>query len=384
MVDGIARMTDQNFTAPQEDFFRTVVQSCYYGIVTADRQFRVTYVNSSAERIFAANSSQLVGRTIPQIHEERRIPAEKWESAFEQVQRLGQFSYIFSTENNGKTSWLEAHVTGIYTPMGDLSGFVTFLHDVTERTQIEEELRMFAASVEQSNRELAQFAYVASHDLQEPIRNMNSFCELLRQSFQDKLNVQGNEYLSYIMEYAERIQNLISDLLTYSRVETRGKPLARVDMNQLAAEVLGKMKERIQTSGAAVRLQNLPHVMGDQDQLAQVLEHLIDNAIKFRSAASPEIRIDSNSNGDNFWRISVRDNGIGIDPRYHERIFYMFQKLHPKQEYPGTGIGLAIGKKIVERHQGKMWVESQLSEGSTFHFTLPAVEDAVAKNTTIS
>ncbi len=374
MPQGITRMTEAKTPALPDHFFQTMVQTCSYGILTVDCQYRVTYANTSAERIFASENRRLIGCTIPQIHAEHQIPSDKWESALEHVQRQGTFGYHFTTERDGKTIWLEAHVTGIHTPIGELSGFVMFIHDVTERTLIEEELRMFAASVEQSNRELAQFAYIASHDLQEPIRNMSSFCELLRQSTQGRLRGPEEEYISYILEYADRIQNLISDLLIYSRIETRGKSLAAVDMNQIAADVLVKMKERIQTSGATVGVTPLPRVLGDSDQLSQVLEHLIDNAIKFRSQAPPEIHIEAVPQDGEFWHFSVRDNGIGIDPRYHERIFYMFQKLHPKHEYPGTGIGLAIGKKIIERHYGKIWVDSQPRQGSTFHFTLPKTE----------
>lgn len=237
---------------------------------------------------------------------------------------------------------------------------------VLERTT---DLKEANANLLYSNQELEQFAYVASHDLQEPLRAVNSYAQLLARKYQGNLDAKADKYLGYIMEGATRMQQLINDLLEFSRVGTRGKELKLNDCEAVLSQVLDNLKVAIAQSQAVVTYDSLPTVMADETQLLQLFQNLISNAIKFCREEPPHIHI-SAVPGETEWVFSVRDNGIGMEPEYFDRIFVIFQRLHSRAEYPGTGIGLAVCKKIVERHGGRIWVESTLGVGTTFHFTL--------------
>jgi light-regulated signal transduction histidine kinase (bacteriophytochrome) len=227
------------------------------------------------------------------------------------------------------------------------------------------------AQLQRANDELQQFAYVASHDLQEPLRMVKSFVQLLAQRYQGQLDETAAEFIGYAVEGAERMQALIADLLTYSRVETQGGEVTETACEAVLEEVLRDLQLAVAENGAVVTHDPLPTVPAIPGQLRQVVQNLLSNALKFRGPAPPRIHFAAQRRGPD-WCFSVRDNGIGLDPQQAERIFHMFQRLHPRREYPGTGIGLAICKKIVERHGGRIWVESTPGQGSTFYFTLPA------------
>jgi PAS domain S-box-containing protein len=220
-----------------------------------------------------------------------------------------------------------------------------------------------------SNEELQQFAYVASHDLQEPLRMISSYTQLLGRRYGDRLDGDAQEFMAYIVDGAARMKQLIEDLLAYSRVGTRGKDFQEIDSGASLARALANLRASIESSGAAVTHDAMPAVLADGAQLAQVFQNLVGNAIKFRGAEAPRIHVHAEAT-DTVWVFTVKDNGIGLDTQYAERIFMMFQRLHNKAEYPGTGIGLAIVKKIVERHGGRIWVESEPGKGSTFGFTI--------------
>ncbi len=236
--------------------------------------------------------------------------------------------------------------------------------------QLEQRVAERTAELQRSNEELQQFAYVVSHDLQEPLRVVASYVQQLAERYQDKLEAEANELISYALDGAKRMQQLIVDLLAYSRIETTGQEFAPTDCEGVLQRVLGDLRVAIEESGAEVTHDPLPQVMADNVQLGQVLQNLLGNAIKFRSQEPPRIHVSARQEGQQ-WVFSVRDNGIGINPRYAERIFGIFERLHPRTEYPGTGIGLAICKKIVERHGGQIWVESEPGKGAAFFFTLP-------------
>ena len=238
------------------------------------------------------------------------------------------------------------------------------------RQKAEKALAEKAEELTRSNQELEQFAYVASHDLQEPLRMITGYTQLLAKRYGDKLDQNANEYIDYAVEGAKRMQGLIRDLLTYSRVGTRGKEFALTDCEAVVAGTLRVLQPAIEESAATVTYDPLPTVMGDETQLLQLFQNLIGNAVKYRDSKPPVVHVSCKQEGEH-WLFSVRDNGIGIDPQYANRIFVIFQRLHGRDQYAGTGIGLAVCKKIVERHDGKIWVESELGKGATFHFTIP-------------
>ncbi|HEY2647327.1 MAG TPA: CHASE3 domain-containing protein [Candidatus Acidoferrales bacterium] len=242
---------------------------------------------------------------------------------------------------------------------------------VADRTA---ELREQAKELARSNSELQQFAYVASHDLQEPLRMVASFTQLLAKRYGEKLDDDAREFINYAVDGATRMQTLISDLLNYSRVGTQGKPLVPTDCEALFKRVLESLQFTIDESGATILCDRLPMVMADPQQLGQLFQNLLSNAIKFHGAEPSQIRISTERKGTE-WKISVRDNGIGISQEHFDRIFVIFQRLHTRTEYPGTGIGLAVCKKIVERHGGRIWIEPSPGGGSTFFFTIQAVEN---------
>lgn len=236
------------------------------------------------------------------------------------------------------------------------------------------ELEHSNRALEHSNRDLEQFAYVASHDLQEPLRKISGFSELLSdlmvERYADQLDEKINKYLKYIMDGSSRMNTLINDILAYSRIGMRGKELLSTDMNKVIKLVLSNLYPLIKSTNTIITCDTLPTVTVDEMQMMQLFQNLLGNSIKYRSAEQPRVHVTASQEGDK-WLFSVRDNGIGIDMQYSERIFEMFQRLHTKQEYSGTGIGLSICKRIVERHKGRIWVESGTGKGSTFYFTIP-------------
>jgi signal transduction histidine kinase len=238
--------------------------------------------------------------------------------------------------------------------------------EIIERKQAQEELV-------RSNKDLEQFAYVASHDLQEPLRAVAGFVELLRRNLKNSLDDKTTEYMDFAIDGAKRMQSLISGLLEYSRVGTQGKEPQKVNSKEALDEALSRLQASIKETGAEITADGLPVIYFDDVQLSQLFQNLIGNAIKFRGEQSPRINIIA-VRKDGEWQFAVSDNGIGIEPQYAERIFMIFQRLHSREKYPGTGIGLSICKKIVERHNGKIWVESKPGNGSTFYFTVPIKE----------
>ena len=271
---------------------------------------------------------------------------------------------------DGAVLWVLARQKVLPDRTGRAARMLVAMIDITERKEAEAELRRAHDELARSNAELEQFAYVASHDLQEPLRMVSSYTQLLGRRYGDRFDGDAREFMAYIVDGAARMKQLIEDLLAYSRVGTRGKAFREVSVEAALRRALLNLKNAIDESSAAVSNDPLPTLPGDDTQLAQLFQNLIGNALKFRSPSVPRIHV-SCTEKDAAWEFAVSDNGIGIDPQYFERIFMVFQRLHNKTEYPGTGIGLAICKKVVERHGGRIWVTSKVDEGTTFHFTLP-------------
>jgi len=278
---------------------------------------------------------------------------------------LGAIEF-FSHEPRHPDKWLLLTTVSIGNLIGQLMA----------RRQAEAAMREAFLALEQktreltrSNEELQQFAYVASHDLQEPLRMISSYTQLLGRRYGDRLDGDAQEFMAFIVDGAARMKQLIEDLLAYSRVGTRGKEFQEVDSGASLARALANLRTAQESSGAVITHDAMPRVIADGAQLAQVFQNLIGNAIKFRGEATPKIHVGAQVT-DSVWVFTVKDNGIGLDTQYADRIFMMFQRLHNKAEYPGTGIGLAIVKKIVERHGGRIWVESEPGKGATFGFTI--------------
>jgi PAS domain S-box-containing protein len=289
---------------------------------------------------------------------------------------------------DGTYRWMHDEIRVSRDDYGKPVDLIGSWYDVTERKRTEDELKRYREHLEElveerttalkktadelarSNADLKEFAYVVSHDLKEPLQVIRGFLTLLEKRYKDKLDEKAGELIRYTIDGAKRMQGLIKDLLEYSKVGTKGKELKPTDCSLILNKAISNLQASIVESGAKVTHTILPAVMADATQLSSLFQNLIGNAIKFRSAEAPKIHISAKRKGDE-WLFSVRDNGIGIDPEFADRIFNVFQRLQSSDEYPGTGIGLAICKKIVERHSGRIWVESQPGKGATFYFTIP-------------
>lgn len=265
-------------------------------------------------------------------------------------------------------AYLEAYL--VRDDQGEPLCVTAFVMDVSERKRHETELASLLDELRRSNEDLQQFAYAASHDLQEPLRIIAGFSQLLSRRYSGKIDKDADEFIHFIVDGAERMQALIEDLLEYSRVHTRAGAMAPVDLREVLKYSMDNLKMSIEESGAAVHVGELPIVTADKRQLAQLFQNLLHNAIKFKAQEPPEITVSSQLRGGE-WLVVVRDNGLGVDAEYAERIFEVFKRLHSRGEYPGTGVGLAICKRIVERHKGRIWVEPAPGGGSSFCFTLP-------------
>jgi len=330
----------------------------------------VTSWNPAAERLYGYTASEMTGQSLNLI-----IPPDCRDELTDFLARVSHGEWVEHYETTrvakgGRRFAVSVTVSPIKDAAGRTVGASSITRDISERKQAEEDLRRTAAELARSNKELEQFAYVASHDLQEPLRAVAGYVSLLETRMADRLDEKARLHIEGAIQGASRMQRLITDLLALSRVGTQGKDFAPTDMNVLLTQVLQSMQVSVRESGASITADPLPTLNVDAGQLTQLLQNLLGNAIKFHGDRPPEIHLGAQQQ-DDAWLFSVRDNGLGIEPQYFERIFLIFQRLHTRKQYPGTGIGLAICKKIVERHHGTIWVESQPDQGSTFYFTLP-------------
>lgn len=361
-----ARPPAQGAPAPTEALFRAVVESAPNGVVMVDSAGIIVLVNRETERLFGYARSELLGSSIDALVPGRfraQHPRERDEFFGNPHSRaMGAGRDLYGVRKDGTEIPVEIGLNPIATEGGLF--VLASVVDISARKQAEEELR-------QSNEELERFAYVASHDLQEPLRTVASYLQLLERRYRDRLDDDAREFIDFAVSGARRMEQLIKDLLAFSRVGTQGGDLLPVDLADILADSLDSLRAAIEDSSATVVAETLPRVLGDRSQLQQLLTNLIGNALKFRGSAPPTVRITAERDG-RFWRLSVSDNGIGIEPEYFDRIFVIFQRLHSREAYPGTGVGLAICRKIVDRHGGRIWPESTPGQGTTFHFTLPA------------
>ena len=331
------------------------------------------YMNpAGVELIGARHEKELLGREVKEI-----VSPEFWDVVRSRVEKI-EMEGTSTPEIQQKFIRLDGgiidvSVAGVPIDFQGESGVLVFAEDISARKRADEELRRSHDELKRSNTELEQFAYVASHDLQEPLRMVSTYMQFIERRYKGQLDADADDFIGYAVDGAKRMRMLIRDLLEYSRVGTHGKTFGPVDCETLLDRVLNHLQLLIEDNGATVTHDQLPIVTGDGDQMARVFQNLINNALKFRTDDPPSIHITVEPN-DNDWQFSVSDNGIGLEPQYADRIFVIFQRLHSNAEYPGTGIGLAICKKIVERHGGRIWVRSKQGEGATFIFTIPKQE----------
>jgi len=276
--------------------------------------------------------------------------------------------------HNGSFHWILDYGMPLFDVDQAFIGYIGSCFDIEERRRAQELVEHQAKALTQSNADLEQFAYVASHDLQEPLRMIQGFAQLLGRRYSDVLDDDGRQFMAYLMEGTERMQKLISNLLAYSRLDRQQKEFGQMDSRAAASRALFNLTQAVQESGAVVEIGALPVVCADETQMVQLFQNLIGNALKFRSTEPPRVQVSARSVGGE-WLFTVQDNGIGIEPEYGEKIFAIFQRLHGPKEYQGTDIGLAICKKIVERHGGRIWAGSQSNHGATIFFTLPLIQE---------
>lgn len=350
-----------------------IMESALDCIIIIDHEAKIVEYNTATERTFKYPDGRVRGMEMadlflpPSLREKHR-PALKNYFAADKGSILGNRIELSAICADGTELPVELTVTHIN--VGGPPKFTCYVRDISDRKRSEEELALKAQELARSNAELKQFAYVASHDLQEPLRMVASYTQLLAKRYRGRLDADADEFIAYAVDGASRMQHLIRDLLAYSQVSTHSEDFALHEGETILNDALVNLQLAIEESGATVSHGPLPTLTGDRAQLVQLFQNLIGNAIKYRGAEPPRVYI-SATQVDHAQVFSISDNGIGIDPQYAERIFIIFQRLHGKEEYPGTGIGLAICKKIVERHGGRIWMESKLGQGTTFYFTIP-------------
>jgi PAS domain S-box-containing protein len=358
--------------------YRTLVDHAPDAIVTLDvTSGRFIDANPRASDLYGLSKEQLLTKgpvdLSPAVQADGRPSADSAREKIEAAIR-GDIPTFRWDHRHSDGSIVPCEIRLVSIPGKDRPLIRGSITDISERLQREDALKKRTAELERSNRELERFAYVASHDLQEPLRMVTSFTQLLSKRYRDKLGPDADEFIGFAVDGAKRMQALIDDLLAYSRAGRQGVKLAHVEADRALDDALTNLKPAIEGARAVIVRDPLPVVVADATQFVQLFQNLVSNAVKFRAQVAPEIHISARrENGE--WVFSVQDNGIGIDPAHKNKLFVMFQRLHPRHQYPGTGIGLALCKMIVERLGGRIWVESMPGQGATFRFTVPATED---------
>ncbi len=381
-VQGIARditehrRTEQALRKTKERLEKIFVsQRDALFVLDAEMPPKILDCNPAASKTFGYSRERMLGQNTAFLHVDEASLTKFQKHLYPSIARQGflHLPEFKMRRKDGAIFPTEHTVVPLEDEQGERIGWLSVVRDITERVQAKEMLKQHAAKLERSNQELEQFAHIVSHDLRAPLRTVKGYLELVQQRSQGQLDAETDKFIGRAVDEATRMQEMIQALLGLARVHTQGREFASVNCKALLERTLATYKIDIEQTGAQVSHDPLPTVLADEAQLAQVFQNLVDNALKYRSEEPPQIHVSARREGDE-WLFSVQDNGIGIDPAQAERTFQIFQRLHTQDEYEGTGIGLAIGKKIIERHGGRIWVESEPGQGSTFYFTLPARE----------
>jgi PAS domain S-box-containing protein len=353
-------------------FAESIVETIRESLLVLDSELRVIRANRSFFQQFGLNPPEVVNNYFRDLGNGMWDVPDFLHELHKEITRGNRLEHYEITREFGELGMRTMLVSArlIYQNLTETNLILLTIEDITERKRTQQQLADRAEELARSNAELEQFAHIASHDLQEPLRMVSSYCQLLKSRYHATLDDKANDFIDFAVGGAKRMQTLINDLLAFSRVGTAKTDFVATDCNALMGPVLANLELAIREHNVEIVCGKLPTVMADETQIAQLFQNLIGNAIKFGREDNPRVEIGAQKRKHD-WLFSVQDNGIGIDPNFSERIFVIFQRLHTRSEYPGTGIGLAICKKIVERHNGKIWVKSKLSKGATFFFTLP-------------
>jgi PAS domain S-box-containing protein len=366
-----------------EQKFRSLLEGAPDAMVMCREDGEIVMVNSQTELVFRCGRDNLLAHNIRSL-----VPDWEFQRPSEADLKTGVMKLqpgdigreLYAVREDGSTFPVAISVRPLHTEEGVV--ITTAIRDISIRRKNEEEIRRLNATLEQrvlerteallqSNEELQQFAYIASHDLQEPLRTVSIFAQLLAKRYQGRMGGDADQFIRYIVESSDRMERLIHDLLDFSRVDARGSDhFVRMGCDEALNDAVSNLHSLIEENQAVVTMGRLPVVLGDPVQLTRLFQNLLVNSIRYRSEKAPRVHIAAEPReGD--WLFSVKDNGIGIEPQYAEKVFGIFKCLQPRDKYPGNGMGLAICRKIVTRHEGRIWVESELGEGATFYFTLP-------------
>ena len=366
----ITDLTEQKKREQAQAHLAAIVESSDDAIIGVTLDGIIVSWNRAAEHLYGYTSEEVIGRSTSLLIPTHR--AGERANLLERIRRqeeVEQFETV-RVRKDGREVQVSLRISPVKDATGSVIGASAIARDITDRKKAEEVLAQRTEELARSNAELQQFASLASHDLQEPLRTVANFAQFLQERYKGKLDAKADEFIYFMVDAAARMQQLISDLLAYSRVGSHSKDFVPAGCAAILEQALKNLQAAVEESNAQVTHDPLPILKCDPAQIVQVFQNLVANSIKFRSAQPPHIHVGVERRPSE-WVFSVKDNGIGIDPQHAERVFEIFQRLHTRREYPGTGIGLAIAKKIVQRHGGRIWVESKLHLGATFFFTLP-------------